>query len=154
MITVRRGDTYDVPKVMEIMQTAFDPSFGEAWNVSQCATTLALPHTSLWLAEYNGGVAGFAINRWVLDEEELLMIGVGPAHQNRKIGQSLVKAMAEHAIEAKRKSIFLEVRDGNTAIYFYESIGFRRVGGRSNYYTGDGGKKFDAITMALDLTAN
>lgn len=154
MIKISRGDTCDVPKVMEVMQATFDPFFGEAWNVSQCTTTLALPYTSLWLAEYDGEIAGFAINRWILDEEELLMIGVAPPHRNRKVGCSLINAIKENAIDARRKSIFLEVRDGNEAIYFYQSLGFSKIGKRSSYYTGRDGIKFDAITMALELTTN
>jgi ribosomal-protein-alanine N-acetyltransferase len=47
--------------------------------------------------------------------------------------------------------LHLEVRDGNPAIAMYHSAGFAPVGRRRNYYHGQDGKRFDAITLACHI---
>ena len=49
-------------------------------------------------------------------------------------------------------TMFLEVRDGNTAAQqLYERSGFIGVGRRRDYYRGATAERFDAITMRRDL---
>ena len=80
MITLRSGRGGDLPLVDTIMQEAFDPRFGEAWSSSQCAGVLAMPGVWLTIAELDGAPAGFAMVRAILDEAELLLLAVRPAH--------------------------------------------------------------------------
>ncbi len=147
MTNIRIGDARNIPAIMPIMDEAFDPSFGEAWTASQCMAALALPYCNLLLAESGGRIIGFAISRWVLDEEELLMIGVAPSHRRKKIGSKLIGHMIENARDSGRKELFLEVRDGNEAVRFYSRHGFSEIGRRKEYYTGVENIKSDAITM-------
>ena len=151
MIRISGGDARDIASIMPIMDDAFDPAFGEAWTASQCLSSLALPYSSLWLAEYSGELAAFAITRWVLDEEELLMIGVANDFRRKGLGAALIKYVKENASRATRTKLFLEVRDGNPAIEFYRRTGFEQIGRRKNYYTGPKNQQSDAITMKCDL---
>jgi [ribosomal protein S18]-alanine N-acetyltransferase len=151
MIRVYRADARDVAVIMPIMEDAFDPAFGEAWTANQCIAALAFPHSSLLIAEYDHKPAGFAISRWIMDEEELLMIGVRQQNRRKGIASALLEQVKENAISATRNRLFIEVRDGNPAVIFYNWAGFRQVGRRTDYYTGRDGRKSDAITMKCEL---
>lgn len=151
MIEIVVGYAGDVAAIMPIMEEAFDAAYGEAWTADQCLATLVLPDCQLLLARDGNITCGFAITRWVLDSEELLMIGVAPQYQRRKVGASLLKDVARRAEAADRTVLFLEVRDGNPAYDFYYRSGFIPVGRRKNYYKSTIGLNPDAITMRLDL---
>lgn len=151
MIEIVAGSAADVAAIMPIMADAFDPAYGEAWTAAQCLATLVLPDCQLLLARDGNQVCGFAITRWVLDSEELLMIGVLPQYQRQKVGASLLHDIAGRAKSANRTTLFLEVRDGNPAYDFYCRSGFIPIGRRKNYYKSTIGLSPDAITMSLDL---
>lgn len=151
MIQVVEGDAGDISAVMSIMQDAFDPRFGEAWTSAQCLATLVLPDCQLLLAKNADDVCGFAMTRWVLDHEELLMIGVARQTQRQSIGKRLLLEIISRARNAGRTKIFLEVRDGNNAHDFYVKSGFIPIGRRKNYYKNADGLSPDAITMSLVL---
>lgn len=150
-VVVTEGDARDVAAIMPIMQTAFNPVFGEAWTAAQCLSALAIPGSRLLLARCDDSVAGFALSRWVLESEELLMIGVGVDQQRKGVGSALLREMILRARQEKREQLFLEVRDGNAALIFYSSLGFQPIGRRKQYYKGTDGQSSDAITMALDV---
>jgi ribosomal-protein-alanine N-acetyltransferase len=151
MITVVEGSASDISAVMSVMDNAFDQRFGEAWTAAQCLSTLVLPDCRLLLAKSGANVAGFAISRWMLDHEELLMIGVARNFQGQNVGKALLLDIISRARNAGRTKIFLEVRDGNNAHDFYENSGFIPIGRRKNYYKSAEGISPDAITMNLVL---
>ena len=136
---------------MPVMDDAFDPAFGESWTAAQCLSALAMPDCRLLIAESDNVVVGFSISRWVLDIEELLMIGVAKALQRRGIGSLLLNAVIDHARTDNRAKLFLEVRDGNVAHDFYCATGFQQMGRRKQYYRGLDGVRPDAITMMMNL---
>ncbi len=151
MIRVVEGDAKDIASIMPIMSDAFDSRFGEAWTAAQCLSTLVLPDCQLLLAKDGDILCGFAIKRWVFEHEELLMIGVARKYQRQQIGQSLLKEVINRGQIAGREKLFLEVRDGNPAHYFYLNAGFSPIGRRKNYYKSAEGISPDAITMGIDL---
>ena len=150
-VDVTEGDARDIAFIMPIMQTAFDPDFTEAWTGAQCLSALAIPGSRLLIARCEGLVAGFALSRWVLESEELLMIGVDIDHQRKGVGSALLSEMILRARQAKREQLFLEVRDGNAAYNLYYNVGFLPIGRRKQYYKGTNGQSSDAITMAFTL---
>jgi [ribosomal protein S18]-alanine N-acetyltransferase len=152
MISISLGDASDIASIMPVMNDAFDPSFGEAWTSSQCMSLLAIPGSKLIMARKDNICIGFALTRYVLDEEELLMIGVSPAFQRDKVGSQILGIIINDAKAANRSKLFLEVREGNNAQYFYRSSGFLDSGCRKNYYKGSDGQLFDAITMVYLLS--
>ena len=151
MIRVVEGDARNISAVMSIMNNAFDPRFGEAWTTAQLLSTLVLSDCRLLLATIEEGVCGFAFGRWVLDHEELLMIGVMRQFQGQRIGKMLLSETVNRARGAGRTKLFLEVRDGNNAYDFYLNSGFLPIGRRKNYYKNADGINPDAITMELNL---
>jgi ribosomal-protein-alanine N-acetyltransferase len=73
MIRVVEGGAGDVTGMMTIMHDAFDPRFGEAWTAAQCLSSLVMPDCQLLLAKDGDAICGFAMSRWVLDHQELLI---------------------------------------------------------------------------------
>lgn len=152
MIDIVEGEARDIAAIMPIMSDAFDPAFGEAWTSSQCLSALAIPGSRLMLARSKSEVFGFALTRWVLDSEELLMIGVARSKQRMAIGSKLLNELVLLAREGGRTQMFLEVREGNPAHDFYRNYGFAPIGRRKEYYKGLNGDRLDAITMSLNLS--
>ena len=144
-----RGEARDLDEVMVVMAAAFSPDFGEAWTRSQCAGILPMHGVTLTLARdgRTGVVRGFCLARTVMDEAELLLIGVVPAVQREGIGRALLDRFVEQASGAGATRLHLEVRDGNPAIALYRIQSFEIAGRRRNYYRGLGGQQFDALTL-------
>ncbi len=151
-IQLEPGQSADLDEVMDVMTSAFDPHFGEAWTRSQCAGILPLSGVQLVLARAeDGGVFGFSLLRTVADEAELLLLAVSNTAQRQGIGRALL----DHFIALGRQSglcrLHLEVRDGNPAVAMYQAFGFQEEGRRRKYYTGRDGSQHDALTMALKI---
>jgi [ribosomal protein S18]-alanine N-acetyltransferase len=151
VIRVEEGSAEDVDAAMAVMIDAFDPTFGEAWTRSQLLSGLSIANTRLLVSRFEDIVIGFALTRTIIDETELLMIGVQRQWQGKAIASKLVQQIIEFESAKQRQRIFLEVRSSNHARQFYEKIGFSEIGRRTNYYRGSNGDKFDAITMAYLL---
>lgn len=151
MVSITIGDARDIAAIMPIMNAAFDPKYGEAWTASQCLSMLSMPGSQLLLAAIENQIVGFALTRWVLDEEELLMIGVDPDFQRQGVATQLVASIISIAKNSGRQNLFLEVRANNSAADFYTRLGFAAKATRRAYYRGVDGKRFDATTMALNF---
>ncbi|MEO5705612.1 MAG: GNAT family N-acetyltransferase [Alteraurantiacibacter sp.] len=141
--------------IMAVMETAFDPVYGEAWNRRQVGDALLLPHTHFVLLdaaghqpENAGEAAGFTLSRQIFDEEELLLIAVAQWARGRGLGHALMRQFLSQSAERGVVRQFLEMRDGNPAQRLYLAHGFAAVGRRIDYYrTGNLGP-LDAITYS------
>ena len=142
------GREADLREVMSVMDGSFDPNFGEAWTMSQCAGLLPLPGVWLTLARDKQAVVGFALARLVADEAELLLLAVKPADQRHGIGRMLLEHFEDEAAARGAVRLHLEVREGNHALSLYEQAGFGLVGRRRDYYSGQKGDRYDALTLA------
>ena len=98
-----------------------------------------------------GRAVGFLLSSFVLDEAQLLLIGVSPDWQGVGVGGQLIKELINRSQDQGQKLIYLEVRSGNErAIRLYRSLGFIDIGVRRDYYPGLVGRE-DAIVMSLQL---
>ena len=147
----------DIDRIMAVMQSAFDPAFGEAWNRRQVTDALAMPNTHYLLAGADGNdpqdrepAAGFVMSRGALDEEELLLIAVSRDHRGRGVGTVLLRRFIEAAEARGKLKLYLEMREGNPADSLYRRAGFEPVGRRRNYYRSAANGPLDAITYARD----
>jgi ribosomal-protein-alanine N-acetyltransferase len=141
----------DIELVMTVMTDAFDPAFGEAWNADQCLGILSLPGVWMLLGRSGETIAGFALARIVVDEAELLLIGVRPAFRRNGIGAALLDRVKADAAARGAGKLHLEVRDGNVALSLYRAQGFAQIGCRPGYYRGAAGQSFDALSLATTL---
>lgn len=149
--TLTEGGAFDITAVMEVMATAFDPAFGEAWTAQQCLGILDMPGIWLTLARIEGEIAGFALGRAVVDEAELLLIGVSPEYRRQGIGKALLDNAMDCARARGACKLHLEVRQGNDAVGFYNRAGFQQVGRRHDYYRAPDGSHFDALSLFISL---
>jgi ribosomal-protein-alanine N-acetyltransferase len=161
-----------VDQIMEVMEAAFDPAFGEAWNRRQVADSLVLPSTHALVLDADGNViassdrtghgewsaqddasspAGFVLTRHAAGEEELLLIGVVPRCRRRGLGQMLIDRLFDAARARGATRIFLEMRRGNPAINLYRKVGFEPIGERPHYYRLANGSRVDAITFGRSI---
>jgi ribosomal-protein-alanine N-acetyltransferase len=147
-IALAPGTIADLDAVMAVMDTSFDPRFGEAWTGAQCAGLLPMPGVWLTLAREDGEAVGFALARAAGGEAELLLLAVRAGEQRRGIGTLLLESFEVEAAARGAAQVHLEVREGNHAFSLYERAGFALVGRRRNYYGGRGGTMFDALTLA------
>lgn len=150
-LTIAEAKHDDAGEVVDLMRRAFDPQFGEAWNLSQLAGVLAMPGARLTAARRRGRLLGFALVRTVLDESELMLIAVEPTARRAGIGAALMAETIENARQAGIKRLHLEVRKGNDATQLYRAYGYAKAGDRPHYYRGPAGKVFDAETYVLNL---
>ena len=90
---------------------------------------------------------GFIVYRPILDEAEIITIGVHPDARNTGIASAMLGIIEGELKKSGIKSIFLEVAENNTpARHLYESNGYKQIGIRTKYYDG-----IDAIMMKKDL---
>lgn len=148
----------DIDKIMAVMNAAFDPVYGEAWNRRQVEDSLRFNHTHYSLVDRNGAfpeqnepAAGFWLSRTGFGEEELLLLAVSPDHRKNGLGHILLKSFASGAKSRGAERILLEMRRGNPAESLYRSFGFLPIGERKDYYRTTSGLRLDAITFASEL---
>jgi len=147
------GTSADLDDVIEIMEAAFGSRYGEAWTRSQCAGILPMTGVSLMLARDGdtGQTLGFSLSRGVADEAELLLLAVLPSRHRQGIGSRLLEDFTRRARAAGAARVHLEVREGNPAAAMYRDAGFSAIGRRRNYYQGEDGRRYDALTFARNL---
>lgn len=150
-VAITEGGEDDLAEVIALMRRAFDPRFGEAWNLAQTLSVLAMPGSRLLLARGQRGLLGFALTRTLLDECELMLLAVEPRARRLGIARLLLVTMTRLARSENVKRLHLEVRQGNNAEQLYQSGGFLLVGHRPRYYRGPDGTMFDARTYAREL---
>jgi ribosomal-protein-alanine N-acetyltransferase len=90
---------------------------------------------------------GFIVYRSVVDEAEIITIGVNPEMQRKGIATAMIGIIENILKNQGVKKIFLEVSSTNIAGQkLYKSTGFKNVGLRPKYYNG-----VDAILMEKQL---
>jgi Acetyltransferases len=146
-VTIIEADEGFIDSVMAVMERAFDPAFGEAWQREQCLGILGMPGVWLTLGMSGGEANGFTLCRMIADEAELLLIAVDPAVRNQGIGGLLLQNAIMRAAHLGASRLHLEMREGNPAATLYRRFGFVEVGRRPAYYRGKFGKPFDALTF-------
>lgn len=147
-----------VDAIMAVMEVAFDPVFGEAWNRRQVSDALVLPNSHYLLADASGHApddpseaVGFLLSRHGADEEELLLLAVAPDMRRRGVAAALITRFTADAAGRGIARLFLQMREGNHAETLYRAHGFLPVGRRREYYRGPGGNRIDAITFSCPV---
>ncbi|OYX15879.1 MAG: hypothetical protein B7Z07_03620 [Sphingomonadales bacterium 32-67-7] len=147
-----------VDHIMEVMEGAFDPAFGEAWTRRQVSDALVMGNcrhllldADLQVPDVFGKAAGFTLSREAAGEEELLLIAVLPDFRRMGVASALMERLIADARMRGVTRMFLEMRDGNPAEALYLRHGFEPVGRRPNYYNRGSIAGIDAITFALGL---
>jgi ribosomal-protein-alanine N-acetyltransferase len=127
-------------------------AFDHPWLVTAIADLLAGEGVIGLMADDATGPLGFVLARVVAGEAEILTIAVDPNHRRSGLGQALLTAASDLAMQQGGKALFLEVSvDNQAALALYEKARFVRVGLRRGYYTGADGQTVDALVLRRNL---
>jgi [ribosomal protein S18]-alanine N-acetyltransferase len=82
------------------------------------------------------GVTGFLVARRIDSEWELENIVVAAQSRRNGLGKRLLQSLLNEVRDTDGESVFLEVRESNTAARkLYEKMGFHETGRRKSYYS-------------------
>jgi [ribosomal protein S18]-alanine N-acetyltransferase len=120
------------------------------WTLGNFRDSIQARHRCL-LLNYGEKIIGYAVVMIAADEAHLLNITVAPDWQRQGHGRALLLHLISIAVTEFARSFFLEVRPSNPAgKALYESLGFKTIGLRRNYYPAQLGRE-DAIVMEMKL---
>ncbi len=96
-------------------------------------------------------IAGHAVLSAAAGEAHLLNICVQREQQGKGLGRDFVRHVISRARRLGADAVYLEVRPSNKkALRLYDSLGFKQIGVRKDYYPGDPLKE-DALVLALEI---
>lgn len=118
------------------------------WSSSEITALVEIQTTRLLVEQDDRHQPiGFLLASVVGDEAEILSIAVDPCQQRRGAASKLITSLEQGDVGVCIKRIILEVAENNrNAIFLYETLRFRKVGIRRNYYL-IGGTRIDARLM-------
>lgn len=123
---------------------------GDGWRLGRWVSSL-----QRWFAGggtvpaiQNCRILGYAGMWLMVDEAHLITIAVGSPYRRKGIGERLLIAIIDGAVELGARMVTLEVRVSNSgAQTLYEKYGFQKVGIRPHYYSDD---NEDALLMTSE----
>lgn len=132
----------DIPRVLEIERA----SFRTPWPTDAYRHELKENRLATYLvARVDDWLVGFAGMWVILDEAHITTIAVDPALRGQHIGERLLLALIDAALERGARWMTLEVRRSNLAAqHLYRKYAFREIGTRKAYYSDN---REDAIVM-------
>jgi [ribosomal protein S18]-alanine N-acetyltransferase len=135
------------------VQSIEHASFSTPWPPNAYRSELETNRLAHYLvARIDGAVVGFAGIWLMVDEAHVTTFAVAPGWRRRRIGERLLIALLDLAIERRANEATLEVRLSNLAARrLYEKYGFRPVGLRPRYYSDD---NEDALIMTTERLAS
>ncbi len=124
-------------------------SFSAPWPANAYRTELETNKLAHYLVVRVGGeVAGFAGLWLMVDEAHVTTFAISPPWRRNHLGERLLVALFDLAIERRATEATLEVRLSNLpARRLYEKFGFRPVGIRPGYYSDN---NEDALIMTTE----
>lgn len=142
-LTLRPMRHGDIEEVMRIEHGIYP----YPWTAGNFSDSLVSGYVCK-VAELDGAMVGYAVLMPLLDDSNLLTIGIATAHQRKGLGEELLHSMMTLARDAGIRSMILEVRPSNSAaLALYRKCGFREIGLRRAYYPADNNGREDAIVM-------
>jgi ribosomal-protein-alanine N-acetyltransferase len=123
--------------------------FSEPWSLSAFKTDLKNEMALPMVAEFENKIVGYSNIYIVAGEIQIGNFAVAPGFRNRGVGRKLMNEIFQRAREKECHTLFLEVRESNTAaLELYKSYGFMPTGKRRGYYSNP---REDAVLMARDI---
>ena len=132
---------------MGVMNSAFDPVYGEAWTIDQTRSMLDLPGTAMVAGRVGDEMVGFGLVRAIAGEAELLLLGIVPHARRRGYGARILQRCIAFAASGGAETMFLEVREGNKAVELYLAAQFEQYNCRPDYYVGRDGQRRSALSF-------
>ena len=155
-VVIRPAGEADLDGILRIERD----SFADPWNRESFESSLALDRMRFLVAEDGGAgsgkeegrdetILGYVVALLLLDEAEIADLAVAPGARRRGLGGLLLDRVAADVAYAGVRSLYLEVRESNSAARaLYQSRSFLPVGRRRGYYQHP---KEDALLLKRDL---
>jgi ribosomal-protein-alanine N-acetyltransferase len=142
---IRRMYLADLDQVFSLDERIFG---AKHWTREAFIKELSNPNAVYYVAETDSKVVAF-IGAWlVVDEMHIMTFATDPDHRRKGIGETLLIAALDTALENGINKIILEVRLSNTAAQdLYLKYGFHKNGVRRGYYEPD---QEDALLLQLE----
>lgn len=107
------------------------------WTPGAYSTEVRNPSACYLVAKKNdGAIVGYAGMWIIMDEAHVTTIGVDPILRGRKVGEVLLNALMQCAVDQGAARATLEVRQGNIVAHrLYVKYGYQDVAMRKNYYS-------------------
>ena len=130
MIEIGCADGRDMPDIQRLESACFS----EPWSLGSLQAHLSSPRSLTLIARLSGELVGYAFGTVIAPEGELYRIAVSPSLRKRGVGEKLLAVFLEKCREMGAFTVYLEVRENNTAArMLYQNAGFALVGIRKNY---------------------
>ncbi|UTW10321.1 GNAT family N-acetyltransferase [Marinobacterium rhizophilum] len=135
----------DLASLDQLQPQCFDPP----WSEDMLRARLRHPR-SLNLGIFCAGeLQGFVLLGYLLDEAEVLQIGVAQRHLRRGLARQLLGTALQRLPALGVERLMLEVRASNqAALGLYRGLGFVEDGRRAGYYPTATGHE-DAVLMSV-----
>ncbi len=145
MAEVRALELADLAGLNRLQPQCFDPP----WSEDMLRARLVHPR-SLNLGLFcDGDLQGFVLLSHLLDEAEVLQIGVAPQYQRGGLARRLLTQALQQLVGLGIERLMLEVRVSNQpALGLYRALGFVEDGRRRGYYPTATGYE-DAVLMSV-----
>ncbi|MDC0093550.1 GNAT family N-acetyltransferase [Alphaproteobacteria bacterium] len=141
MISINSIKKSDYYKIIQIEQNLFKKPMKQR----ELNSFLSQNSTKIWKIEKDK-IIGYISFYQVIDEVEIIKIGIIKSYQRSSYGSLLIKELKKLNI----KKIFLEVSTENVkAINFYIKNGFKQIGFRKGYYRSINGSSVDALRLSF-----
>jgi ribosomal-protein-alanine N-acetyltransferase len=128
-------------------------SFNAPWPANAYRSELETNRLASYLvARIDDRIVAYGGMWLMVDEAHITTFAVHPAWRRQRIGERLLLAFIDLAVDRHAREATLEVRLSNIAARrLYEKYGFRPVGLRPRYYSDDGE---DALSMTTEPIAD
>jgi ribosomal-protein-alanine N-acetyltransferase len=149
VLRIRPMTAADVPAVQLIERS----SFATPWPAHAYRQELEANRLAHYLvATLAGEIVGYGGIWLMVDEAHVTTFAVHPRYRRRRIGERLLLALLDLAVDRHAREATLEVRLSNLAARrLYEKYGFRPIGIRPRYYSDN---QEDALIMTTEPLAD
>ena len=135
----------DISSLVKIDEIVFGGTFKESDFLGYVDSSIY----RFYVAKIDGVNVGYIGYTVIVDEAEIINVGVLPEYRGLKIGNALMDTLIDDLKKSNASCVHLEVRKSNfVAISMYEKYGFIVVGTSKNHYTDP---TEDALRMNLCL---
>lgn len=147
---VRPYDPRDKDSIIALEAEFFG---SDAWSPEVCALELQHPFSHYLVLEDGANVVGYGGVRVPVPAApgDIQTLAIHPDYRRAGWARRILNELVGYATTKGVPELLLEVRADNPAAQsLYDSVGFREIARRPNYYQPDG---VDALVMRLTLSA-
>lgn len=146
-VEIELARSQDIRSIAILARDEIEHGLGWRYRPEAVRGLLHDPDTIVLVARQSGTetttskVVGFAVMTYDTIEAHLKLLAVSPKHRRQGIARSLLSWVEKTALFAGVQRVYLEVRqDNDSALEFYESVGFEKIELIHNYYRGPDGR--------------